>query len=49
MQFLDNYDDIVWVAGHSNVRVCIDNHQDAIKNYLYDLIEFTSSLDRVNK
>ncbi len=42
--FLDKYDDIVWVAGHSNVRVCIDNPQDAIKNNLYDLIEFTSSL-----
>ena len=37
---LDDFTDCVWVAGHSSVNASVQDEQGALRNNLFDLINF---------
>lgn len=39
-EFLDEFDNCIWLAGHSSVNAARLNQIEALRNNLYDLIEF---------
>ena len=40
--FLDQYTDCIWLAGHSSVKMSIEDENGALRNNLYDLISFSN-------
>jgi UDP-glucose 4-epimerase len=41
--FLDTFTDCVWLAGHSSVGMSVADEHGALRNNLYDLIDFSNS------
>ena len=40
--FLSQFTDCIWMAGHSSVKMSIDDENGALKNNLFDLINFVN-------
>ena len=41
-KFLDQFTDCIWLAGHSSVQMSSQDEQGALRNNLYDLINFSN-------
>jgi nucleoside-diphosphate-sugar epimerase len=41
-KFLDQFTDCIWLAGHSSVKMSSEDKQGALRNNLYDLINFSN-------